>query len=120
MKFSQLASVAGGGQQGPGFIGVGKTYVTSRKFIAAEGGHKRIVWMPSQLKELLKEDLEIIGKRMGLPNFYDLIADETVTTESEGLMTFMAEAGHPALEMWDITEPSPEAAAVDAARAAAV
>ena len=48
----------------------------------------------------------------------DIIADETITTESEGVMEFMAKVNHPALAMWDITEPSPEAAAVDAAREA--
>ena len=120
MKFSTMASMAGGGQQVPGFIGVGKNYATSRKFIAAEGGHKRIVWMPTSLKEALREDLELIGKRLGIDNFLDIIADETITTESEGVMEFMAKVNHPALAMWDITEPSPEAAAVDAAREAFV
>ena len=52
MKFSTLANTAGGGQQVPGFIGVGKAYITSRKFISAEGGHRRIVWMPKELKRL--------------------------------------------------------------------
>ena len=118
MKFSTMASMAGGGQQVPGFIGVGKNYATSRKFIAAEGGHKRIVWMPTSLKEALREDLELIGKRLGIDNFLDIIADETISTESEGVMEFMAKVNHPALAMWDITEPSPEAAAVDAAREA--
>jgi acetyl-CoA synthase len=120
MKFSTLASLAGGGQQVPGFIGVGKTYITSRKFISAEGGHKRIVWMPSGLKEYLKEDLELIGKRLGIENFLDLIADENVTTDIEGLTEFATRINHPALSMWDITEPSPEAAAIDAARVAVV
>jgi acetyl-CoA synthase len=61
MKFSTMANTAGGGQQVPGFIGVGKAYVTSRKFIAAEGGHRRIVWMPKELKEFLREDLDKVG-----------------------------------------------------------
>ena len=39
MKFSTMANTAGGGQQVPGFVGVGKAYITSRKFISAEGGH---------------------------------------------------------------------------------
>ena len=77
MKFSTLANTTGGGQQIPGFIGVGKAYISSRKFIAAEGGHRRIVWMPSELKEELREDLEAIGKRLGIENYLDLIADET-------------------------------------------
>ena len=116
MKFSTLASMAGGGQQVPGFIGVGKNFLSSRKFISAEGGHKRIVWMPSSLKRFLKEDFEDIGKRLEIDNFLDLIADETVTTELEGLLEHLQNVNHPALSMWDITEPSPEAAEVDAAR----
>jgi acetyl-CoA synthase len=108
--------MAGGGQQVPGFIGVGKNFLSSRKFISAEGGHKRIVWMPSSLKRFLKEDFEDIGKRLEIDNFLDLIADETVTTELEGLLEHLQNVNHPALSMWDITEPSPEAAEVDAAR----
>jgi len=120
MKFSTLASMAGGGQQVPGFIGVGKNYVASRKFISAEGGHKRIVWMPTSLKEALREEFEQIGKRLEIENFLDKIADETISTELDGVVEYMQKVEHPALSMWDITEPSPEAAAVDAARAAAL
>ncbi len=120
MKFSTLASATGGGQQNPGFAGVGRTYVTSRKFIAAEGGHKRIVWMPKALKEAMKEELEQIGKRLEIENFMDLIADETITTDPHELQEHLQKINHPALSMWDITEPSPEAAAVDAERAAAL
>jgi acetyl-CoA synthase len=120
MKFSTLASATGGGQQNPGFAGIGKTYITSRKFISAEGGHKRIVWMPKTLKEAMKEELELIGKRLEIENFLDLIADETITTDPNELQEHLQKINHPALSMWDITEPSPEAAAVDAERAAAV
>ena len=117
MKFSTLASMAGGGQQTPGFLGIGKAYVTSRKFIAAEGGHRRIVWMPSSLKERLREDFEEIGKSLGIENFLDMIADETLTTDLGGLQEHLKKVNHPALSMWEITSPSPEAAAADAARA---
>jgi acetyl-CoA synthase len=116
MKFSTLAGTTGGGQQTPGFIGVGKAYITSKKFIAAEGGHQRIVWMPRELKEALKEDLAVIGKRLGMENFADLIADESVGSDTASIIEFMKKVNHPALAMWEITSPSPEAAAVDAAR----
>ncbi len=116
MKFSTLAGVIGGGVQTPGFIGVGKAYITSRKFISAEGGQRRIVWMPRELKETLREDLEKVGERLGIANFMELIADESVGVDSASIRAFLEKAGHPALTMWDITAPSPEAAAVDAAR----
>jgi acetyl-CoA synthase len=115
MRFSTLANMTGGGQQVPGFIGVGKAYVTSRKFIAAEGGHRRIVWMPKELKETLREDLNSIGQRLGIEDFVSLIADETVGIDPASVRACMEQRQHPALSMWEITSPSPEAAAVDAA-----
>ena len=120
MKFSTLANTAGGGQQVPGFIGVGKAYITSRKFISAEGGIQRIVWMPKDLKEFLREDLDKLGDKLGVAKFTDLVADETNGTDTASVQAFMQKVSHPALTMWDITTPSEEAAAVDAARAKVV
>ena len=85
--------MTGGGQQVPGFIGVGKAYITSRKFIAAEGGHERIVWMPRELKETLREDLSQIGERLGIENFIELIADETVGDGRRGRAGVHGEGG---------------------------
>jgi acetyl-CoA synthase len=119
MKFSTLANATGGGQQTPGFMGIGKAYLTSRKFIAAEGGHRRIVWMPSELKQEIREELEAIGQNLGIENLIDAIADETVGTDTASVRAHMEKVGHPALSMWDITQPSAEAEAVDAERSAA-
>jgi len=109
MKFSALANMTGGGQQTPGFIGIGKNYIVSRKFISAEGGHRRIAWMTRELKEALKEELEVIGQRLGLADFIDLIADEAVGTDAASVRAYMEKVNHPALSMWEITTPSPEA-----------
>ncbi|MCI5207984.1 MAG: CO dehydrogenase/CO-methylating acetyl-CoA synthase complex subunit beta, partial [Candidatus Electrothrix sp. ATG2] len=46
MKFTTLAGMAGGGMQTPGFMGVSKHYMSSKKLFKAEGGVKRMVWMP--------------------------------------------------------------------------
>ena len=119
MRFSTLAGMTGGGQQTPGFIGVGKAYLSSRKFISAEGGHKRIVWMPKELKETLKEELAHIGEQLGIENYADMIADETIGSDTASIHDYMEKVGHPALKMWDITSASPEAAAEDAERGAA-
>jgi acetyl-CoA synthase len=116
MKFSTLAGVVGGGAQTPGFIGVGKAYISSRKFISTEGGQRRIVWMPRELKEALREDLEKVGQDLGIAKFLELIADESVGIDVASIRSFLEQVGHPALTMWEITTPSPEAAAVDAAR----
>lgn len=99
MKFSSLAGSVGGGRQTPGFIGAGRKYITSRKFISADGGFLRISWMPRELKESMREALDARAKELGEPDFVDKIADETVTTDAEGLMEWMAKVDHPALRM---------------------
>jgi acetyl-CoA synthase len=99
MKFSTLAGVVGGGVQTPGFIGHSKHYVTSNKFISAEGGATRIVWMNSSLKQELEEDLCRIGEREGIDDFIDMIADETVATTEEEVLAYISGKNHPALSM---------------------
>ena len=101
MTFSEMASMTGGGVQTPGFMGHGKQFISSKKFIAAEGGPGRIVWMPKELKEAVRERLDATALELyGVENFTDMIADETVCTEDpEELMNFLAEKGHPVLSM---------------------
>ncbi|MGE5342536.1 MAG: acetyl-CoA decarbonylase/synthase complex subunit alpha/beta [Candidatus Omnitrophota bacterium] len=102
MTFSTLAGSVGGGQQTPGFMGCGKIFVTSRKFLFSEGGHKRLVWMPKELKDLLAEDLKKRFHEQGVPGLLDQIADETIAVDSHGVRTFMEKVGHPALTMEDM------------------
>ena len=101
MTFSEMASMTGGGVQTPGFMGHGKHFIASHKFIAAEGGPGRIVWMPKMLKDQMRERLDKTALDMyGVENFTDKIADETICTEDpEALMNFLSEAGHPVLGM---------------------
>ena len=99
MKFSSLAGSIGGGRQTPGFMGIGKRYITSEKFMSAEGGIARIAWMPKHLKEAIADDFRKRCEDIGLPDLMDKIADETVTEDAEGLMAWMAEVEHPALFM---------------------
>ena len=101
MSFSEMASMTGGGVQTPGFMGHGKQFISSKKFIAAEGGPGRIVWMPKELKEAVRERLNATALELyGVENFTDMIADETVCTDDpEELMNFLAEKGHPVLSM---------------------
>jgi acetyl-CoA decarbonylase/synthase complex subunit beta/acetyl-CoA synthase len=99
MSFSTLAGTIGGGAQTPGFAGISKNYILSDRFLQGEGGIERLVWMPSQLKEELKNRLvqKLTGK--GLSGFFDKIADETKATTIEELMVYLEKAGHPALAM---------------------
>jgi len=99
MSFSTLAGLVGGGIQTPGFLGVGRLYLTSRKFIPADGGLPRLVWMPQELKEALRERLVVRSAEIGDEGFIDRIADETVATTTEELLAFLERVGHPALTM---------------------
>jgi acetyl-CoA synthase len=101
MKFSTLAGTVGGGQQTPGFIGHSKHYICSRKFIAAEGGIRRIVWMPTVLKEEIRAPFGKRADELGLGGeaFLDKIADETTATTEEEVLEFITKAGHPATAM---------------------
>jgi acetyl-CoA synthase len=99
MKFSSLAGSVGGGRQTPGFIGIGRKYITSRKFIPADGGFLRIAWMPRELKEAMRDALQKRAEELGEPNFVDKIADETIATDAEGLAEWMVKVDHPALRM---------------------
>ena len=100
MTFSEMASMTGGGVQTPGFMGHGKHFISSKKFMKAEGGIERIVWMPKELKEFVAERLNNTAKELyGIENFTDMIGDETIATDPETLVGFLTEKGHPALAL---------------------
>jgi acetyl-CoA synthase len=99
MTFSTLAGIAGGGLQTPGVMGVGKFYLVSPKFISADGGFKRVVWMSRVLKETMAEEFEFVAQREGDPDLIDKIADERNATTVEELLAWMEEQNHPALTM---------------------
>lgn len=97
VTFSTLAGMAGGGIQSPGMMGHGKYYLTSKKFLQAEGGFKRVVWLSSNIKEQMAGELAEVCKREGDPDLLDKIADERVATTIEELLAYLEEKGHPAL-----------------------
>ena len=100
MTFGELASCTGGGVQTPGYMGHGRHFIASKKFVSAEGGIKRIVWMPKELKDDVGERLNKTALELyGIENFSDMIADETITTDCEELYGWLTEKGHPVLEM---------------------
>ena len=98
MTFGELASCTGGGVQTPGYMGHGRHFIASKKFIAAEGGIERIVWMPKELKDDVGERLNKTAKELyGIDNFSDMIADETICEDCDALMEFLTEKNHPVL-----------------------
>jgi acetyl-CoA synthase len=99
MTFSTLAGVAGGGLQTPGVMGVGKYYLVSPKFIYADGGFKRVVWMSNVLKETMADEFQAVAAREGDPDLLDKIADDRNVTTVDELLAWMEEHNHPALTM---------------------
>jgi len=99
MTFSTLAGVAGGGVQTPGVMGVGKFYLMSPKFVSADGGFKRVVWMSSFLKDSMSEELKAVAEREGDAELIDRIADERSVTTVEELLPWLEQHDHPATKM---------------------
>ena len=104
MKFTTLAGTIGGGQSTPGFVGHSKYGICQRKFILADGGLKRMVWMPKILKEEIADRLKARSEELGIPDFVDMIADETVATTEEEVLAYITEKNHPAISMPMILE----------------
>ena len=100
MTFSEMASMTGGGVQTPGFMGHGKHFIASKKFLKAEGGMGRVVWMPKALKEQIRDKLNAAAKDLyGVDDFCSMIGDETITEYPEELLNFLSENGHPVMSM---------------------
>ncbi|MBP8744583.1 MAG: CO dehydrogenase/CO-methylating acetyl-CoA synthase complex subunit beta [Syntrophorhabdus sp.] len=99
MKFTTLAGAVGGGVQNPGFLGHSKYNITQKKFLKAEGGLLRIVWMPRRLKEEIWERLSKRGEELGIQNLPDMIADETSARTEEEVIAYIVEKSHPCISM---------------------
>jgi acetyl-CoA synthase len=55
--------------------------------------------MNRELKEELGPALGEIGRREGIENFLEMIADETVAVTEEEVLAFITRMNHPALTM---------------------
>jgi acetyl-CoA synthase len=100
MTFGEIATMTGGGVQTPGYMGHGRHFIASRKFIFGEGGIGRIVWMPKELKDDVAAKLNKTAKELfGIDGFSDMICDESVSTDINGVVAFLKEKKHPALSM---------------------
>ena len=109
LPFSTLADSTAGGRQVDGFHGISIEYIRSPKFLEADGGWDRVVWMPQSVKDRVKE-------------FMPTAAIENVATENDAktideLKEFLKEKNHPVLKRWKEEEPE-EAVATESEEAA--
>jgi len=92
LAFSTMANQTGGGKQVEGFNGIAIEYMRSPKFLQADGGWNRMVWLPSNVKEKIQDAIP--------PELKDKIATEKDATNTTELKAFLKEHGHPVVEKW--------------------
>ena len=92
LPFSTLADSTAGGRQVDGFHGISVEYMRSPKFLQVDDGWNRIVWVPSSVKERVKD---FIPKEV-----VDKIATEKDAETIDQLKTFLQEKEHPVVERW--------------------
>lgn len=100
LAFSTMAGQTGGGKQVIGFLGIGINYFRSPKFIQADGGWNRVVWMPKFLKDKVLADIpaEIVDK----------VATEEDAQDLDTLKEFLKEKDHPVVKNWGADEEEDE------------
>jgi len=99
MDWTMLYEMIGAGAPMPGFLGHSKRAMGTLKFISAEGGWRRIVWMNHSLREELRPVLEALAAEAGLPGFVDMIATEQKSIDEDEILLFLESAGHPVLTL---------------------
>jgi len=104
LPFSTLADSTAGGRQIDGFHGMSLEYMRSSKFFAADGGWNRVVWVPKEVKEKVKE---FIPK-----DVIDKIATEDEAKSIDELKAFLKEKNHPIVAKW-VTEEETSPVATD-------
>jgi acetyl-CoA decarbonylase/synthase complex subunit beta len=92
LPFSTLADSTAGGRQVDGFHGISIEYMRSPKFLQADGGWNRVVWLPKEVKERVKD---FIPK-----DVVDTIATEEDAQNIDALKAFLKEKGHPVVAKW--------------------
>jgi acetyl-CoA decarbonylase/synthase complex subunit beta len=101
LNFVTVSDLTAGGRQVDGFHGLSIEYMRSPKFMQADGGWDRVVWMPQDIKEQVRAFIpsEIVDK----------ISSEQDVSNLEELRTWLVERGHPIVERWkEISEETPE------------
>lgn len=93
MDFETLIDIAGRGRQIPGFLGISLSHLMSRKFLNHHGGIRRIVWMPSELKKIIRDAFTARCREEGVPELLTLIGDEHRTPSLQELTDHLNKAG---------------------------
>ncbi len=92
LPFSTLADSGAGGRQVDGFHGIAIEYMRSPKFLQADGGWDRVVWMPQSVKDRVKEFMP--------PTAVENVATENEAKTVDELKAFLKQKNHPVIQRW--------------------
>jgi acetyl-CoA decarbonylase/synthase complex subunit beta len=108
LPFSTMADATAGGRQVDGFHGLSIEYMRSPKFLQVDDGWNRIVWMPSSVKERVKDFIA--------EDVVDKIATENDVSTVDDLKGLLEKTMHPVVERWKAVpvEAAPEGEEVEA------
>lgn len=98
MTFEAVAELACG-RQTPGVMGMAKSYLVSPKFIAGDGGFRRVVWISQDLKKTMSDQLRAACLREGDPELYSKIADGQTASTVPELLGWLRSHDHPAMRL---------------------
>ena len=99
LDFVTISDLTAGGRQVDGFHGLSIEYMRSPKFMQADGGWERVVWIPGDILERIKEFIpeEILPK----------IATENDVADLDELKNWIKTKEHPVIDRWE-EKPEPE------------
>jgi len=92
LAFSTLADSTAGGRQVDGFHGISVEYMRSPKFLQADHGWNRVVWLPKEVKERVKDYIPT--------ELADKVATEEDAKTIDELKAFLKEHDHPVVATW--------------------
>lgn len=101
LNFVTISDLTAGGKQIDGFHGLSIEYMRSPKFMQADGGWDRVVWIPEEIRDRIKEYMpeDMISK----------VATEKDVETLDQLKEWLKDRGHPIVDTWK-EEPAVEAA----------
>ena len=90
IPFSAMAGQCSGGKQVEGFAGLSLEYMRSPKFLQADGGYERVIWLPKAIKDSLKDFIP--------DDLADKIPTEEDANSIKEIRKFLREKNHPIIE----------------------
>jgi acetyl-CoA decarbonylase/synthase complex subunit beta len=92
LNFITISDLTAGGRQVDGFHGLSIEYMRSPKFMVADDGWNRVVWMPKDIKDRIEEFIPV--------EINQKIATENEVANLDELKTYLIEGEHPIINRW--------------------